>query len=169
MRGLTRRSLRWFPLRWLHSPTTIWTAPGGARGDSVCLGTRLQSYSRPVRAGLFLPALMESARPAPHPVCGLYAPERPSGLAGRGLTCVPSHRLVPCATFSREPPPVRVPCSVAAAFRRAGQRSSGRTPGHGPTRPRPCAPSCARAPRRRYSPGDVWPAATAIGSAPSRG
>ena len=161
LRGLTR-----CPTRWLPSATFGPAARSGAARTFRCGGNRLHSYIRPVRAGLRLLDPMVSARPAPHPCYGLRTPGGRSGLAGRGLTCLPSHRLVPrnlpggtsCASCRPSPP----------ALRRAGPRSSGCTPGHGPTRPRPSAPSCSRAPPRRRSAGDGWPAATATAAAPSR-
>ncbi len=74
---------------------TIWSAArSGAARTFRCGGNRLHSYIRPVRAGLRLLDPMVSARPAPHPCDGLRAPWGRSGLAGRGLTCLPSHRLV---------------------------------------------------------------------------
>ena len=45
-----------------------------------------------------LRALMESADPVPHSSPGLFCPVHISGLAGRGLTCLPSRRVVPYAT-----------------------------------------------------------------------
>ena len=46
-------------------------------------------------------ALMESADPRLISYVGLLALYINSGLAGRGLTCLPSHFVVPCATFQR--------------------------------------------------------------------
>ena len=49
----------------------------------------------------FLPAGPDGiCRSAPHLPCGLPALQRHSGLADRGLTCLPSHLVVPCATLS---------------------------------------------------------------------
>ena len=59
-------------------------------------------------------ALMESADPRLISPCGLSAPESHPGLADRGLTCLPSHFVVPYAIFQRPPPVlVRVPAVVA--------------------------------------------------------
>ena len=84
------------------------------------------------------------------------------GLAGRGLTCLPSHLVVALRNLSA----VHLLRFVAHApalpnLRRTGQRSSARTPGHGPARPRSCAPSCSPAPRPPHSAADAWPAGAA--------
>ena len=93
----------------------------------------------------YLRALMESADPVPHSTPGLFCPVHISGLGGSRFdlfAITPSRglrNLFSGATSCGS-------CSVFVslpAFRRAGQRSSGRTPGHGPTRPRPCAASTA--------------------------
>ena len=55
---------------------------------------------------LCLLAPMESADPVPHFSPGLFGPVHISGLAGRGLTCLPSRRIVPCAIqWQDEDPP----------------------------------------------------------------
>ena len=84
------------------------------------------------------------------------------GLAGRGLTCLPSHLVVALRNLSA----VHLLRFVAHApalpnLRRTGQRSSARTPGHRPARPRSCAPSCSPAPRPPHSAADAWPAGAA--------
>ena len=67
-----------------------------------CSGTgRLQFYIRPICAGLSPAGPDGICRPAPHFLRGLLALYINSGLAGRGLTCLPSHFVVPCATFQR--------------------------------------------------------------------
>ena len=53
----------------------------------------------------FLPAGPDGiCRSAPYFLCGLLAPRKHAGLADRGLTCLPSHFVVPCAIFQRPPP-----------------------------------------------------------------
>ena len=77
------------------------------------------SFVSGLRCGAFCPlALMESADPRLISPCGLSAPEAHSGLADRGLTCLPSHFVVPCTIFQR-PPPVLLRVPVVAAPRLA--------------------------------------------------
>ena len=161
LRGLTR-----CPTRWLPSATFGPAARSGAARTFRCGGNRLHSYIRPVRAGT-APAgpdgisttrassLLRASRPAREVRLG--------GSRSDLFAITPSRSSQPpggtsCASCRPSPP----------ALRRAGPRSSGCTPGHGPTRPMPSARSCSRAPPRRRSAGDGWPAATATAAAPSR-
>ena len=98
----------------------VWTASRNARTDLSITGRQIAVLYPGLWCGAICPlALMESADPRLISPCGLSAPESHPGLADRGLTCLPSHFVVPCAIFQR-PPPVLVRVPAVAAPRLAG-------------------------------------------------
>ena len=142
----------------------VWTPPGTQGPMLVRRSSRLQFCIRPLVRG-FVPAGPDGiCRSAPHFSCGLDALHDHAGLADRGLTCLPSHLVVPCATFQRPSPLLLAGGNTPppAAPRRPGSRSSLGTHGHGPARPRSCVPSCWPVRRRRRSSAVARPDAQPI-------
>ena len=144
---------------------SMWTPFLLARFNSARVANRLQLYVRPVNAGLVPAGPDGISRSAPHSLNGLGAQPLVQARRIAVFTCLPSHLVVPCATFNEpvghftgrtnviEFPGDDVRVRPPARARRIDGRSAVRTPGHGPAAPRSYAPSCSPVLRRRRSLG----------------
>ena len=100
----------------------------------MCLGTGCSSISGLFVQDRLLLAPMESADPRLIPPVGCFPLRAGPGLAGRGLTCLPSHLVVALRNLRRPPPPIRGSRSCAAQHQADWTAKFG-SPGHGPARP----------------------------------